>query len=169
MWITAFQVLSGHAPRYRGIIHAFSSLYRQGGVRGLYTGWVPSCQRAALVQLGDLTTYDYAKRSILANTSLTDGPRVHALSSACAGLVAATLGAPSDLIKTRYMNQPMAPDGVTGLHYRSALDCLQKTVKSEGVLALWKGWLPTWLRMAPWSFSYLTFEQLRKATGQSSF
>jgi hypothetical protein len=41
---------------------------------------------------------------------------------------------------------------------------------APGVGALWKGWLPTWLRMAPWSLVFfVTFEQLRRITGQSSF
>ena len=32
------------------------------------------------------------------------------------------------------------------------------------------GWLPNWLRMAPWSLAFfLTFERLRSITGQSSF
>jgi len=72
-----------------------------------------------------------------------DGPVLHALSSGCAGLVAATLGAPADVIKTRYMNQPTCVNG-KGLLYTSSLDCLKKTVAAEGVRALWKGWLPTW-------------------------
>ena len=47
---------------------------------------------------------------------------------------------------------------------------MRKTVAAEGVLALWKGWLPTWMRMAPWSLTFfVTFEQLRRITGQSSF
>jgi solute carrier family 25 uncoupling protein 27 len=50
------------------------------------------------------------------------------------------------------------------------LDCLRKTVAAEGVAVLWAGWLPTWLRMMPWSLTFfVTFEQLRRLTGQSSF
>jgi solute carrier family 25 (mitochondrial uncoupling protein), member 27 len=98
-----------------------------------------------------------------------DGPILHAMSSAVAGLVAATLGAPADVVKTRYMNQPTSPDG-RGLLYSSSLDCLKQTVRAEGFQALYKGWLPTWLRMAPWSLVFfLSFEQLRRLTGQSSF
>ena len=52
------RVLAGHAPRYSGIGDAFATIYRQGGMKGLWKGVVPNCQRAGLVQLGDLTTYD---------------------------------------------------------------------------------------------------------------
>ncbi len=76
----------------------------QGGIRGLWKGVVPNCQRAALVQVGDLTTYDFVKQG-LRRAGVADGPVLHATCSVAAGLVAATLGAPADVIKTRVMNQ----------------------------------------------------------------
>ena len=57
----------------------------QAGVLGLWRGCLPNVQRAALVNLGDLTTYDYIKTYILAVTQFTDNPLTHSLSSACAG------------------------------------------------------------------------------------
>ncbi len=83
-------------------------------------GWY----RAALVNLGDLTTYDSVKQ-IVRKTPLGDTSTTHAVSSLCAGLVAATMGyacllvtmasrdgvsgfrTPADVIKTRVMNQPV--------------------------------------------------------------
>ena len=92
-----------------------------------------------------------------------------AMSSAVAGLVAATMGAPADVIKTRIMNQPTDAQG-RGTLYKGTLDCLRTTIENEGAAALYKGWLPTWMRMAPWSLAFfLSFEQLRKVTGQESF
>ena len=169
MQLDGKRILAGHAPRYTGTFNAFATIFRQGGMRALYTGWVPACQRAALVQLGDLTTYDYAKHAIMRNLEVADGPLLHAMSSGVAGLVAATMGAPADVVKTRIMNQPVDGAG-RGTLYAGALDCLRKTVEHEGLSALYKGWLPTWMRMAPWSLAFfLSFEQLRKATGQESF
>ena len=132
-------------------------------------GWVPAVQRAALVQLGDLTTYDFAKQSLMREAGMRDGPVLHASSSAIAGLVAATMGAPADVIKTRIMNQPTDAQG-RGTLYKGTLDCLRQTVRNEGFGALYKGWLPTWMRMAPWSLVFfLSFEQLRLLAGLSSF
>lgn len=59
---------------------AFSQILARGGVRGLWKGSIPNVQRAALVNLGDLTTYDTAKRFILTHTSLTDSHVTHVLS-----------------------------------------------------------------------------------------
>ena len=52
---------------------------------GLWRGCWPNVQRAALVNLGDLSTYDSVKGAILRNTSLKDNSLTHCLSSACAG------------------------------------------------------------------------------------
>ncbi|XP_072107575.1 mitochondrial uncoupling protein 4 isoform X3 [Mobula birostris] len=166
--------LEGKPPRIHGVYHAFVKILSEGGIRGLWAGWIPNVQRAALVSLGDLTTYDTVKHFLLRNTALKDGSLCHALSrillfSICAGLVAATMGTPADVIKTRIMNQTRDKQG-RGLWYTSTYDCLKQTIKREGLLSLYKGFLPTWTRMAPWSLTFwLTFEQIRKLTGLSSF
>lgn len=36
--------------------------------------------------------------------------------------------------------------GAAGHHYSGVLDCLVKTVQSEGVTALWKGWIAQYMR-----------------------
>ena len=62
------------------MIEAASQILREGGVRGLWKGWAPNVQRGALVNLGDLTTYDTAKHFFLSHTSLKDGHLVHIMS-----------------------------------------------------------------------------------------
>ncbi|XP_014348588.1 mitochondrial uncoupling protein 4 isoform X2 [Latimeria chalumnae] len=161
--------LEGKPPRVRGVSHAFFTILSEGGIRGLWAGWVPNVQRAALVNLGDLTTYDSVKHFLLRNTPLHDNSVCHALSSICSGLVAATMGTPADVIKTRIMNQPRDKQG-RGLLYKSSIDCLIQSVRGEGFVSLYKGFLPTWMRMAPWSLTFwLTFEQIRRISGVSSF
>ena len=54
--------------------------------------------------------------------------------------------------------------------YRGSVHCLRETLRAEGVAALWKGWLPTWMRMAPWSLTFfVTFDQLREMAGLEGF
>lgn len=161
--------LEGKPPRIHGVYHAFVKILSEGGIRGLWAGWIPNVQRAALVSLGDLTTYDMVKHFLLRNTTLKDSSLCHGLSSICAGLVAATMGTPADVIKTRIMNQTRDKQG-RGLLYISTYDCLKQAIKREGLLSMYKGFLPTWARMAPWSMTFwLTFEQIRKLTGINSF
>jgi solute carrier family 25 uncoupling protein 27 len=163
--------------RRRSTYQAFKAIFQEGGIGGLWRGWVPNCQRAALVQLGDLTTYDCVKQMLLreggregGGWGWEDNARTHACASLAAGLVAAFLGTPADVVKTRCMNQQCDPVTGKGLLYRSSFHCLSKVVREEGVLALWRGCFLNWLRMAPWSLTfYLSFEHLRKVAGLRSF
>lgn len=161
--------LMGLEPRVHSAAHAFMEIVRRGGVKGLWKGSIPNVQRAALVNLGDLTTYDNVKRIILTRTGLPDSHTVHILSSICAGLVAALMGTPADVVKTRVMNQPTDSNG-RGLLYRGAIDCLRETVSKEGFMALYKGFLPCWIRMAPWSLTFwMSFEGIRRMLGANSY
>lgn len=161
--------LMGLPPRVTGFYDACVKIVEASGYRGLWKGSIPNMQRAALVNLGDLTTYDTAKRFILKNTSLEDSHFVHILSSGCAGFVAATLGTPADVVKTRVMNQPLDEHG-RGLIYKGSVDCLVSTIKNEGFGAIYKGFIPIWLRMAPWSLTFwLTYEQILTVMGAKQF
>ncbi|KFP56482.1 Mitochondrial uncoupling protein 4, partial [Cariama cristata] len=44
--------LEGKPLRFRGVHHAFMKILSEGGIRGLWAGWVPNVQRAALVNMG---------------------------------------------------------------------------------------------------------------------
>merc|ERR1719373_1031932 len=157
--------LMGQPPRVHGTWDAASKVLQQAGVVGLWRGCWPNVWRAALVNLGDLSTYDSVKRGILDNTSLEDNTLTHTLSSACAGLVGAIFGTPADVVKARIMNQVTDERG-RGVTYKNSLDCLIVTVRGEGFFALYKGFLPCWLRMAPWSLTFwLSYETIRKTGG----
>ncbi|XP_043209097.1 mitochondrial uncoupling protein 4-like isoform X2 [Amphibalanus amphitrite] len=161
--------LLGQKPRVLSARHAFQRIISEGGVRSLWKGCVPNVQRSALVNLGDLTTYDSVKGRLVRNTSLGDNHLTHFLASACSGLVSATLGTPADVVKTRVMNQPTDHHG-RGLLYRNSIDCFIHLVRSEGLLAMYKGFLPCWMRMAPWSLTFwFTYENMRKFFGTPTF
>ena len=154
-------VVQGLPSRVTSIREALAQALKEGGWRSLWKGAVPNVQRAALVNLGDLTTYDQAKTGLVTRGWSPDSWTTHGVSSACAGLAAATLGTPADVVKARVMNQPLDAAGA-GRYYSGSLDCLVKTVRAEGVMSLYKGFIPCWLRMAPWSMTFwLTFEKMR--------
>jgi len=160
--------LEGQPPRVNGVFKALCKIWKEAGFRGLWRGWAPNVQRGALVNLGDLTTYDSAKRFLLQNTNMLDGTGLHVLSSLMAGFTATVMGTPADVVKTRIMNQP-TKNG-KGLYYKSSVDCLRKTISNEGILALYKGFLPIWMRLGPWSLTFwVSFEWFRSSVGVSSF
>ena len=143
--------LEGQLSRVKNTRHAFRQIVTEAGYPGLWSGCVPNVQRAALIGLGDLATYDTVKWLLLRNTGLHDNYITHALSSTCSALAAALMGTPADVVKTRIMNQPT--ESGKGLFYRGAMDCLFKTVQREGFLALYKGLSLVWVRLASWSMT----------------
>lgn len=149
-------------PRYSGLVDAMRKITTQEGVVGLWKGSVPAVQRAAMVNLGELATYDTAKQMWLGTGLVADNVYCHVLSAVCSGFFASLASTPADVVKTRLMNQ----SGV----YKGSIDCFVKTAQTEGVRGLYKGFLPGWARLGPWQLVFwVTFEKLRHVTGVGTF
>ncbi|MCL7028084.1 hypothetical protein MKW94_001498 [Papaver nudicaule] len=159
----------GLQPRYTGIFDALNKIVKTEGVGGLWRGVVPNMQRAFLVNMGELACYDHAKRFVIGKQVCDDNIYAHTLASTMSGLAATALSCPADVVKTRMMNQA-AGNEANKIMYRNSYDCLVKTVRVEGVMALWKGFFPTWARLGPWQFVFwVSYERLRNIAGLSSF
>ena len=155
------EIPGARSPSFFQVFREIISENKGKVISGLWRGWGPNSMRASLVQMGDLTTYDTAKQYFLGK-GYEDNYITHGLASGCAGVVAAIIGTPADVVKTRLMidNSP----------YRNAYHCLTSIIKEEGVITLWRGTLLNWMRMAPWSLTfYLTFEESRKLIGMRGF
>ncbi|XP_057428255.1 mitochondrial uncoupling protein 3-like [Lotus japonicus] len=161
-------VSQGLQPRYSGLFDAFNKIVQAEGLQGLWKGVFPNIQRAFLVNMGELACYDHAKQIVIKSKIAEDNVYAHTLASIMSGLAATSLSCPADVVKTRMMNQADKKEGK--LLYNSSYDCLVKTVKLEGIRALWKGFFPTWARLGPWQFVFwVSYEKLRKVAGLSSF
>lgn len=161
-------VSQGLQPRYSGPLDALSKIVCEDGIRGLWRGVIPNAQRAFLVNMGELACYDQAKRFIIQKRIAEDNICAHTLASIMSGLSATTLSCPADVVKTRMMNQAACEGGK--VMYNSSYDCLVKTVRIEGLRALWKGFFPTWARLGPWQFFFwVSYEKFRAIAGLSSF
>ncbi|XP_048440896.1 mitochondrial uncoupling protein 3 isoform X2 [Pyrus x bretschneideri] len=161
-------VAQGIQPRYSGCFNALNKIVRAEGVGGLWKGVFPNVQRAFLVNMGELACYDQAKRFVIENRISEDNIYAHTLASIMSGLSATALSCPADVVKTRMMNQSRSKEGK--IMYNNSYDCLVKTVKVEGLRALWKGFFPTWARLGPWQFVFwVSYEKFRQIAGFSSF
>ncbi|KAL0892931.1 hypothetical protein ABMA27_014603 [Loxostege sticticalis] len=163
------RVLQGRQPRFNNCRQAYAVLYKEAGIWGFWRGAIPNVQRAALVNMGDLAAYDYSKQFLIREFGMADNALVHAAAAFTAGFVAAVMGTPADVLKTRLMNQPVGPDG-RGKLYRGMIDCLQQSVKNEGVMSLYRGFLPLWMRLGPWALiNWVAFENIMLAIGGHTF
>ncbi|KAL0894355.1 hypothetical protein ABMA27_012980 [Loxostege sticticalis] len=148
----------------RGLVRCFADIYRLEGTRGLWRGVGPTSQRAAVIAAVELPVYDACKRKLV--PTLGDTPLNHLTSSLLASLGSAVASTPLDVIRTRLMNQRKVKGHIAKPNeriYRGTTDCFLQTVRNEGFLALYKGFIPTWLRMGPWNIIFfLTYEQLKQ-------
>lgn len=187
----------GVPPRYSGTLNAFVRIATDEGIMTLYRGMLPSIQRAAFMYGASTATYDHAKQLVTTHSHYGDRSVVaHVTSSCISGLMASLVSTPFDVIKTRLIAgtpthtlptpppaaPPMSSPVVPMVHhsaqshahvhivYSGAMDCMMKTVRDEGMSALMKGWLPTYLRLAPWQLCFfILYEQLSIAVTGHTF
>jgi len=147
-------------PLYRGIRHCAQSVYSQAGLIGMWRGVGPNVYRAMAVNFGELAFYDLAKKKVMETTGWADGLAVHSIAGILSGLTSTICSCPFDVVKTRLM---------AGSH-SGVLQCFQDTAREEGILALYKGFLPTWARLGPWLLIFwVSYEKLRYLAGIEGF
>lgn len=113
--------------------------------------------RGVLMTASQVVTYDIAKSLLVDNLHLDPSKKLtHFSASLLAGLVATTVCSPADVVKTRIMNAKGASKG-------GAFASLRTAVKSEGMGFMFRGWLPSFIRLGPHTIvTFLALEQLRK-------
>ncbi|KAK7410446.1 hypothetical protein VNO78_01231 [Psophocarpus tetragonolobus] len=142
--------------KYKGVFDAIRRMANQEGIGSLWRGSGLTVNRAMIVTASQLASYDQFKETILGHGWMEDGLGTHVAASFAAGFVASVASNPIDVIKTRVMN--MKPEAFNG-----AFHCALHTVRTEGPLALYKGFFPTISRQGPFTVVlFVTLEQVRK-------
>lgn len=146
----------GTQHKYRNAFDGLRQIYKAEGIKGLYRGMGASMVRTGAGSSVQLPTYFFAKRRLIRHFGMEDGPGLHLLSSACSGFVVCCFMHPPDTVMARLYNQH-------GNLYNGIFDCLYKTVRTEGVLAVYKGFFAHLARILPHTILTLTFaEQTNK-------
>ncbi|PKI82682.1 Dic1p [Malassezia vespertilionis] len=142
--------------RYTGALDGVVRIVREESVKTLFRGITPNVARAMLMNSSQLASYDFFKELLKSSGWFVQGGLPHYLcSSLLAGTVATTICSPADVIRARMMN---ARRNSNWLHN------LGMSVRQEGSLFLFRGWLPSWMRLAPQTVILLTvLEELRAA------
>lgn len=143
----------------RNYRNAFDGIYRIAKAEGpsaLFRGLVPNLVRGVLMTASQVVTYDIAKNVLVDNLNMDPSLKsTHFSASLIAGLVATTVCSPADVVKTRIMN--------AHAHGEGAVHILVNAVKNEGVGFMFRGWLPSFIRLGPHTIvTFLVLEQLRK-------
>lgn len=125
---------------YRHAVDGMIRMAREEGPMSWFRGWLPNSSRAAVMTASQLASYDIFKRALLEYTPLKDNLTTHFSASFLAGLVAATVTSPIDVIKTRVMSSP---------HNHGMMHAIGDIYRSEGIGWMFKGWVPSFLRLGP--------------------
>ncbi|PIA31215.1 hypothetical protein AQUCO_05100015v1 [Aquilegia coerulea] len=145
---------SGVQKAYSGALNAYSTILRQEGIGALWTGLGPNIARNAIINAAELASYDQVKQTILKIQGFKDDVYTHILSGLGAGFFAVCIGSPVDVVKSRMMGDKT---------YKNTLDCFIKTLKNDGPLAFYKGFIPNFGRLGSWNvIMFLTLEQAKK-------
>lgn len=139
--------------QYTNMLKCFQDVYKKNGIRGLYQGWRPNVLRAATVNMGELAFYDQTKTYLL-RIGYPDDIKTHLGSGLVSGFFATLCSCPADVLKSRLMS--IGQEG-------SMVKTFTNIVRNEGIATLWYGFMPNWIRLAPWQLTFwVTYEQLKK-------
>ncbi|EPE33722.1 Mitochondrial carrier [Glarea lozoyensis ATCC 20868] len=158
---TRLQSFSPFAPvgtqhAYKNAVDGMRQIYKGEGAKGLYRGVGAAMVRTGFGSSVQLPTYFFAKRRLVKHLGMDEGPALHLASSTASGFVVCCVMHPPDTIMSRMYNQ-------NGNLYQGVFDCLAKTVKTEGLLAIYKGFLPHLARILPHTILTLSLaEQTNK-------
>ena len=141
-----FQVGTQH--HYKNGLQGLKHIYQNEGMRGLYRGLDAAALRTSAGSSVQLPLYYLGKRTIEKYNLISEGPAKHMTASAISGFGVCCTMHPFDTIMTRMYNQrgksvETGPGGVVknvgGALYKNPLDCLVKTIRTEGFFAIYKG------------------------------
>jgi len=160
---------------YTNVLNCLFRISKEEGFVNLWRGAAPTVVRATLLsscQMGVTSqTKDY-----LSNNTAWFGPKGQWLgglpmmfcATLCSSFCANIVATPFDVIKSRMQQMPFV-DGVAPL-YSSMSDCFVKSIRAEGITVLWAGFIPAFVKLAPYTLISLTLiDKLTKAvTGKDA-
>uniref|UniRef100_K3X0U1 Mitochondrial carrier protein n=1 Tax=Globisporangium ultimum (strain ATCC 200006 / CBS 805.95 / DAOM BR144) TaxID=431595 RepID=K3X0U1_GLOUD len=136
-------------------LHVVKEVYGQGGIRGLYRGFVPYAQREMLGNTAYFMAYEYAKGALL-DKFVHSAPKMSpekehirtyqaiALAGGYAGLMYWIVVFPVDTVKS-----VMQADRLVNPQYKGVVDCVQQLYKEGGPARFVRGISPSLIRSFP--------------------
>ncbi len=152
---------------YRGVIDGLRTVYRSEGMTGLYRGVWASMLRVAVGSAAQMASYKKSKQFVQERFGLSGSVPVIVGAAAVSGIVCSLSMNPLDgekhflvlfllfltlaVVSTRMYNNAHQYSGV--------FDVLARTVRTEGVLALWKGVSGQFSRIVPHTVLTIVFAE----------
>lgn len=144
---------------YKNVFNGVARIAREEGIATLWRAATPNIGRAVGLNLGMMVSYQELKERL--KPYLGDNFKTHITASIVAGICGTILALPFDNIKVKIVN--MSPDAKGNMPYRGITDCLIRSIRREGFLRLWAGFLPVAANLGPHSIiALISSEFIRK-------
>lgn len=152
---------AGAKQIYSGAFHAYSTIAKTEGMKGLWRGYTTNIFRLSVVNCTEIVVYDIIKSYVLYRQLMDDKVPLHLMSAIGAGLVSCIVTSPIDVVKTRFVNSKAGS-------YKSPIHCAFHVLKENGPTAFYKGCVPSFLRFGSWAVVFfLSYEQIKRLSGSN--
>lgn len=150
---------------YTNVINCIVRVAKEEGIANLWQGASVTVMRAMLMGSCLMGVTSQSKEYLIANGYFPNDPGnvpLMAVSALISSFCANVISMPLDVVKSRLQN-------MKGTAYTGMVDCAKQTIAKEGVVALWSGFTPSFVKLAPYTVISLTLlEKLNIAlTGQA--
>ncbi len=150
---------------YTSVFNALARVTREEGLLTLWRGTGPTVARAMVLNGAQLGTFHEAKEQLSAMFGIGEGIQLHAMASVISGFACTLASIPLDNAKTKLQNMKV----VNGKpEFSGMMDALRQTAAKDGVLSLWRGFTPYFLRLTPHTIlTFICLEQFKAAYWRS--
>jgi len=160
---------------YKNVVDCIVRIYKEEGLTKLWRGATPTVARATVLSACQLGVTSEVKTTLIQSGYFGPGGQwlggypMMFCATLCSSFCANVMANPFDVMKSRMQN--MAIDPVTGEGaYKNMVDCARKSIAKDGLVVMWAGFTPAFVKLAPYTVISLTLaDKLTKAlTGKDA-